>query len=88
MNYEPFVILNVISGLREPAWLNLLPRPSLEVSSFPAWQLQILPPITSAGVRGGLECLKCHISPLSSDLLFSQASMLLADPLLMQVDLM
>lgn len=46
------------------------------------------PPHHLCGGSGGLECLKCHISPLSSDLLFSQASMLLADPLLMQVDLM
>lgn len=54
---------------------------------FPAWQLQLPPPV----LVSGLECLKYHISsPLSSDLLFSQeqASMLLADPLWMQVDLM
>lgn len=46
-----------------------------------------LPPLL---VRGRSECLKCHISPLSSDLLFSQkqASMLLADPLWLQVDVM
>lgn len=93
MNYEPFVIFKLISGLCEPAWFNVLPTSSPEVSAFQPWQLQIPTPpfLTLFGViGGGLECLKCHISPLSSDLLFSQkqASMLLADPLWMQVDLM
>ena len=63
MNYEPFVILNVISGLREPAWLNLLPRPSLEASSFPAWQLQILPPSPLRGFGGVRVPQVPHITP-------------------------
>lgn len=101
MNYEPFVIFKRNIGLMRagPGALFCL-DPQLEASSFqpgsfkPHTHTPSPPLLATPGVvvviGGGLECLKCHISPLSSDLLFSQkrASMLLADPLWMQVDLM
>lgn len=55
MNYEPFVIFKLISGLCEPAWFNVLPGPSPEVSASQPWQLQIPTPpfLTPFGVIGG-----------------------------------
>lgn len=83
------MIFKLLSAVCEPVWSNMLPGPSLEVSPFQPGSFKSSP-LTPVYVRGRLECLKCHISPLSSDLLFSQkqASMLLADPLWMQVDVM
>lgn len=91
---DPFCVLWRCIALQRPPQTNIrLMRAGLVQQAaqtraggvpFPAGQLLCL------SGEGGLECLKCHISPLSSDLKFSQkqASMLLADPLWMQVDLM
>lgn len=81
MKYEPFVILNWYQAhVSQPGALRCPdPHWRCPLSSLAALNLPP-PPLPPPLLVSGLECLKCYISPLSSDLPFrrKQARMLAA----------